>query len=245
MEEADTYARILWDYMKLGQELFKADAIIALGTNDLRVADCAAELWHAKWAPYIICTGGIAHKGDINETGWTVSEAEMYEDRLIELGVAPSAIVLEKEAKNLGDNATLVKKLLQEKGLDWKTFIVVSKPWIERRARAAFKKRWPEATTAFASVRLSYDEYMETGKVSKDVFINVLVGDLERLRLYAEEEFVAYKEYFAENEWNAISKSNGYQAKEVIPDEVWNAYKKLVSLGYNKYTLEYLKLSRT
>jgi hypothetical protein len=58
MNEVDNLAKIIWDYMVLNQKLEKADAILALGSFDLRVADKSAELYKENYAPYIICSGG-------------------------------------------------------------------------------------------------------------------------------------------------------------------------------------------
>ncbi len=39
------------------QELRKADIIFVLGSNDLRVADRAVEIYKEGWAPIIVCSG--------------------------------------------------------------------------------------------------------------------------------------------------------------------------------------------
>lgn len=102
MDEVDKNAKIIWDYMLMHHELKKVDAIIALGTNDIRVVDRAFEIWKLGFASTIICTGGMAHMDDINKTGWEKSEAEIYKDRLVELGVPESSILTETQAKSTG-----------------------------------------------------------------------------------------------------------------------------------------------
>ena len=44
-EEALAKARVIWDYLQLRHRPIPADIIIALGTNDLRVAKYAAGLY--------------------------------------------------------------------------------------------------------------------------------------------------------------------------------------------------------
>jgi len=44
-EEVLRLARVIWDYHWVQQEAVPADVIIALGTNDLRVAEFAADLF--------------------------------------------------------------------------------------------------------------------------------------------------------------------------------------------------------
>ena len=50
-------AQKLWDYHPMQHALKKADCILALGSNDLRVAERAAELHLEGWAPVIIFSG--------------------------------------------------------------------------------------------------------------------------------------------------------------------------------------------
>ncbi len=211
----DHYARVIWDYMQLHQLPEKADAILALGSNDIRIADRAAELYHQGYAPYIICSGGIAHVNDVNATGWDVTEAEMYKRRLVELGVPDEKIILETEATNAGENARFTKSLIEKNDLQFKKLLLVHKPFMERRTYATFKRQWPELDFIITSPQLTYEEYMNTPK--KDVFINVMVGDLERIKAYPK---------------------LGYQIEQEIPAEVWQAWEYLVGQGYDKYRIK-------
>jgi hypothetical protein len=89
---------------------------------------------------------------------------------------------------------------------------------MERRAYAAFKNYWPEKSTKLVvtSMPISYDEYV--GKIiEKEVIINIMVGDLQRIRLYPEMGFQIYQE---------------------IPVNVWSAYEELVRLGFDKHLID-------
>jgi uncharacterized SAM-binding protein YcdF (DUF218 family) len=216
METVDKYAKIIYEYMLMHQELQNMDAIIALGANDIRVADRAYEIWKDGFAPIIICTGGKAHENDINKTGWDKSEGEVFRDRLLSLGVPAEKILVETEAQSSGENVLNVKKLLESKNMKLNNFIIVGKPWNERRAYATFRKQWPEVNIVMSSPQLSYDEYMNGGEVPKDVLLNVLVGDLQRIREYP---------------------MLGFQIEQEIPNEVWDAYEKLVEIGYDRYLI--------
>lgn len=90
--EALAMARKVFDYQVLGHQPVAADVMIALGTNDVRVAHHAADLFRRGFAPLIVCTGGVAHQGDILETGWDAPEAEVYAKILRERGVPPDRI---------------------------------------------------------------------------------------------------------------------------------------------------------
>ncbi len=90
--------------------------IIALGTNDLRVAGFAAGLWSRGFAPRLVCTGGIAHQGDLLATPWEKTEAEMYADVAAAHGVPRGCILLETRATNTNENFRFTRELLRERG---------------------------------------------------------------------------------------------------------------------------------
>ena len=52
------------------------------------------------------------------------------------------------------------KRLLAEKQLYPQRFILVQKPYMERRSYATFKQRWPEKAVVVTSPRVSFDEYL-------------------------------------------------------------------------------------
>ena len=60
-EEILRSARVIWDYHHLRHKPIPADVIVALGTNDLRVADFAADLYLRGFGKLLVCTGAIAH----------------------------------------------------------------------------------------------------------------------------------------------------------------------------------------
>lgn len=49
----------LWDYLQLHQQPDVADLILVLGSNDVRVAEHAAKLYHQGLAPYVLFSGGF------------------------------------------------------------------------------------------------------------------------------------------------------------------------------------------
>lgn len=82
------------------------------------------------------------------------------------------------------------------------------------------KKYMPEYTGFITSENISCSDYIENyniNGVSKDSWIHVLVGDIQRLKIYAE---------------------RGLQEKVDIPNYVWNAYKELVKRNYDKDLLK-------
>ena len=209
MEKIDKYAKIIWDYMLMHQKLEPADIIFILGSNDLRVADRAAELYKGKLAPIVECSGANGKASQFTEP-----EAKVFSERIITLGVSKEKIILELNAMNTGENVLFTKKLLKEKGIIVSKIIAVQKPYMERRTFSVIKKQWPEVECIVTSPQISYEDY-PNDLYDKDKFINVMVGDLFRIKEYPK---------------------LGFQIEQEIPKEVWSAAQELVKLGYDKYS---------
>jgi uncharacterized SAM-binding protein YcdF (DUF218 family) len=213
MNEADTSAKIIWDYHHLNHKLEKADCIFVLGSHDMRVAEYAADLFLAGYAPYIIFSGGL---GSLTKDIFKKPEADIFAEIAIKKGVPPEKILIENKSANTGENVEFTKKLLDEKGLKFDAFILVQKPYMERRTFATFKKVWPEKNFIVTSPQISFEDY-PNDEISKDKVINIMVGDLQRIKLYP---------------------GRGFQIFQEIPPNVWSAYKKLVELGYTKHLVK-------
>lgn len=210
MEDIKTI-QILWDYMRMNHELKQSDCIIGLGTIDTNVANIASELYLNGYADKIIFSGGL---GKITHKLWNETEAEKFTKIARKRGVPKENIYLEKESTNTGDNFRSSKKLIENKNLNIKSCIVVCKPYDEKRAYAAFKKIMPEYEVIIHSENISCEEYY---KQNGDEWINVLVGDIQRMKIFAEK---------------------GWQIKMDIPQDLWDAYKILEKRGYNKFILK-------
>lgn len=208
----DRYAKIIWNYMHLNQELKPMDAIFILGSHDLRVADRAAELYKQGLAPLVICSGGFGTK-----QRFELTEAEIFSQRLIELDVPKENILLEPNATNTGENITYTQKLLVEKQIEINSFILVQKPYMERRSYATFKKQWAGPEIIVTSPQLTYEEYTNGDIEYKKNFIELMVGDLQRIKEYPK---------------------LGFQIEQEIPDEVLEAWRQLVAMGFKKYFIK-------
>lgn len=215
VEEADKLARKIWNYHHVNHKLEKVNAIFVLCSHDLRVADYATKLFLDGFAPVIIFSGGIAHQGDLVETPWKKPEAEIFAERAITLRVPKEKIIIENKAKNCGENVLFTGKILKEKNLHFSSFIAVQKPYMERRTYATIKVHWPNKKIIVTSPPIDFDDY-STDKISKDDVINIMVGDLQRIKIYPEK---------------------GFQIFQEIPEDVWGAYQELVRLGYTKHLL--------
>jgi uncharacterized SAM-binding protein YcdF (DUF218 family) len=206
----------LWDYLKLNQQIEKSDAILVLCSHDTRVAERAALLFLEEWAPLLIFSGGL---GSITRTFWIEPEADQFAAIAIGMGVPPENILIENRSTNTGENFRFTRKLLIEKGIHPRKFIIVQKPYMERRSFATFRKMWPEKDVIVTSPQVPFDVYLGSytnEALSADDVISIMVGDLQRIRVYAEKDF---------------------QIPQEIPPEVWSAYEELVRSGYDRHLI--------
>ena len=165
----------------------------------------------------LIFAGGL---GSITRRLWREPEADQFARIAIGMGVPEERILVENRSTNTGENILFTKQLLLERQLDPQKFIVVQKPYMERRSYATFKKLWPEKDVIVTSPCMSLDEYLQAGSqetLSIDDIVGIMVGDLQRIRLYAEK---------------------GFQIPQDIPDDVRHAYEELVRAGYDRYLIE-------
>ena len=212
-QEILSLGKKLWDYHLLNNRLEKVDCILALGSHDLRVPERAADLYLEGFAPLLIMSGGL---GNFTQEIWSEKEADKFAAIAIEKGVPPEAILIENNSTNTGENILFTQKLLKEKGLDPQSFIVVQKPYMERRSYATFKKHWPDKKLLVTSPEISFEEYPNE-EIPMERVINIMAGDLQRIKLYPEKGFQVYQE---------------------IPEEVWYAFERLVDLGFDKHLMK-------
>jgi uncharacterized SAM-binding protein YcdF (DUF218 family) len=209
-------AEKVWDYHQLNHQLSIADALLVLCSHDKAVAERGAQLFLDGWAPLLIFSGGL---GSITRHLWSEPEANQFAQIAVSMGVPPEKILIENRSTNTGENILLTKQLLAESHIDPRTFIVVQKPYMERRSYATFRKLWPEKELLVTSPRVSFDEYLaryshET--LSIDDVVSIMVGDLQRVRLYP---------------------AKGFQIHQDIPDDIWSAYEELVEAGFDRHLI--------
>jgi uncharacterized SAM-binding protein YcdF (DUF218 family) len=210
-------AETVWTYHQLNHQLVRADAILVLCSHDVAVAERGAELYLERWAPLLIFSGG---SGSITERLWREPEADRFAAIAVAMGVPQDRIIVENRSTNTGENVLFTRRLLAAKHIDPSRFILVQKPYMERRTYATFKKHWPEKDVVVTSPRASLDDYLRhhsNHALSSDEVISIMVGDLQRLRTYP---------------------ARGFQIPQEIPEDVWDAFEQLVAAGYNKHLVE-------
>ncbi len=205
-------ARLVWDYHHVNHALRKADCIMALGSNDTRVAGHAARLYIDGWAPLLVMSGGL---GNFTAGKWEKPEADTFKDIAIAAGVPTDRILVENRSTNTGENVKFTQAMLEQHGISPASFILVQKPFMERRTLATFAKVWPGPEFVVTSPQIPFDQY-PNATIPLDDLIHTMVGDLQRIMVYP---------------------AKGFQTHQAVPEDVHAAYAFLVQAGYTHHLM--------
>jgi len=204
-------AETIFAYNLLRHAPSVSDAMIVLGTNDTRVADFAAELFAQGLARRVIVTGGIAHTNDLLATNWDRSEAEVFSEILLAHGVPFEKLVVETQATNTAQNISYSKRLIEEPS----SVLYVCKPFMPRRVYATHAVEWPEVPARVASWETTFEGYCND-ELPQEKIVNIMLGDLQRLWVYAR---------------------RGYSAPQRFPAEVLDAFNTLCAKGFTRHLI--------
>ena len=205
--------QVIWDYLGMHQEPSKADVIVGFGNFNTDIARRAAQLYHQGYAPKILFTGGL---GRNTEGMLPEPEAMRFARVAMECGVPEGAILLEDKSRNTKENIEFTRTLLEKQGIPHGHILGVHQPFMERRIVAAMGVYWPDQSFAVTSPQVSIPEYLERAKqqgITENASVSVIVGDFQRMDLYAR---------------------LGYQLPQHIPEQAWEAFHKLVAMGFDK-----------
>ena len=204
--------QIIWDFLCLNQTPQQADVIVGFGNFNTDIARRAAELYHQGYAPKILFTGGL---GRNTEGLLPEPEAVRFAKVAMDCGVPEADIILEDKSRNTADNILFTKALLEERNIRHDHILGVHQPFMERRIKAAMGVYWPELNFSVTSPQVSIPEYLARAKeqgVSENASISVIVGDFQRMELYAQK---------------------GWQLPQEIPARCWESFHQLVAMGYD------------
>lgn len=205
--------QVIWDYLCLNEPLEKADCIVGFGNFNTDIARRAAELYLKGYGPKVLFTGGL---GRNTEGLLPEPEAVRFANVAVDCGVPECDIILEPNSTNTKENIIFTREKLEEMNLPHGRILGVHQPFMERRIRAAMGVYWPEPDFRVTSPQVTIPQYLEAAKrqgVSHDASVCVIVGDFQRMDLYAK---------------------LGYQLPQHIPEEAWAAFHELVEMGYDK-----------
>ncbi|MDX3528938.1 YdcF family protein [Streptomyces sp. ID05-39B] len=206
-EEQISKAKLVWDFHQMHHDVGPVDVAIGLGSHDLGVAAYSAELYRAGLFPTLVFTGG---NSPTTAKVFPRGEAVHFREHALGLGVPDSAILVEPNAGNTGQNITLSREVLASAGITPKSVLLVSKPYMERRSFATARKLWPEVEVICASEPMEFDDYLKSIGDEKLV-IDMLVGDLQRVIEYPK---------------------LGFAIEQHVPEDVHAAYESLIRAGF-------------
>ncbi|AJC57470.1 YdcF family protein [Streptomyces sp. 769] len=206
-------AQVIWDYQQMGHEPRPCSATICLGSHDLGAAAFAARQYHAGLFPVLVFSGGNSPTtADLYPRG----EAVHFREHALALGVPDSAILLEPNAGNTGQNITFSREVLLGAGVEVESVMLIAMPYMERRAYATCRKVWPEVDVVCASDPLDFADYVKSIGDERLV-IDTMVGDLQRV--------VEYPKL-------------GFAIEQEVPDDVLAAYERLLHAGFDSRLLK-------
>ena len=212
-KEALEPLQVIWDYLCLNEKPRKADVIVGFGNFNEDIPRRAAELYLQGYAPKILFTGGLGR----NTVGLLPeSEADRFARVAIGCGVPDEAIIREDKSTNTAENIIFTRKLLEDLNVPHDHILGVHQPFMERRITAAMGVYWPELNFSVTSPQVTIPEYLEAARgqgITENASISVIVGDFQRMKLYADK---------------------GWQVPQEIPQSAWDAFYRLVELGYDK-----------
>ena len=96
-----------------------------------------------------------------------------------------------------------------------RNIVLAVKPFMQRRTWATMVVEWPDMPATLASPQMTLDEYF-TAELAPEKIINIMMGDLQRVWIYAR---------------------RGWSAPQRLPDEVQDAYDRLVALGFTQHLI--------
>ena len=205
--------QVIWNYLGMHQAPEKADVIVGFGNFNTDIARRAAELYHQGYAPKVLFTGGL---GRNTEGLLPEPEAVRFAKVAMDCGVPAADILMEDRSTNTKENILFTRELLECRQIPHGKILGVHQPFMERRIVAAMGVYWPELCFRVTSPQVTIPEYLERAKqqgIRENASISVIVGDFQRIELYAK---------------------LGYQLPQEIPEEAWQAFHRLVAMGYDK-----------
>ena len=198
-------ALVLWEYHRMNHSVGPAGGILVFGSNDLRVAAHAADLFHTGLAPWLLFSGA---RGRMTQD-WPETEADSMARVARDLGVPAGAILIENRATNTGENIRFSRELLRTSGRILSTAIIVQKPYMERRTIAALDVQWPEVEFRASSPPLDFHRYC-TGGLTPELVTEAMTGDFQRILDYP---------------------ALGFASEQAVPPGAMEAYRFLTAAG--------------
>lgn len=203
--------KCLWDYHVIFDDVEgDVDAIICLGSYDIRVAERCADLMLDGMSQIAIITGGF---GNWTHDTFDRPEAEIFADVIAQRGIPRRKLIIERHATNIGENIKLSREALLPHQVQRVAF--VTKPQTQRRLSGTVGAKWPEIEAKITAPLLDMFEQAqdEQGMIN---LVDEMVGDIQRIIEYPKQ---------------------GFQIEMSVPNPVLDAYVRLRGLGFDRHCL--------
>ncbi|KIQ63914.1 hypothetical protein TR51_22535 [Kitasatospora griseola] len=200
-------AQVVWDYQLMHHTPKRCSVGIGLGSHDLGVATHSARLYHDGLFPVVVFTGATS---PTTAARFPRGEAVHYREHAMALGVPESAILVEPNAANTGQNVVFSREVLAAARLSVTSVLVVCKPYEERRSFATFRQLWPDVEVVCASEPVEFSDYV-AGIGNAKLVIDMLTGAMQRVMLYP---------------------AKGFTIPQEVPAEVRAAFERLCAAGF-------------
>jgi hypothetical protein len=188
-----------------------ADAMIVLGSKYTDVPRFAGDLCARHRYPVVVFSG----KRGRETRNLPTTEAALYE-RIARPFLPPETrVFLEEEATNTGENVRFSLRLLAGQGIACRSLVSVQNATMTRRALATFARQVPDLAVVSLSPNRPYDDYLASPAAARS-FLDDLVGNLQRMLVYP---------------------GRGLQAEQPVPEMVLDAYRLLLSRGFDRQLL--------
>src|ERR1017187_9563597 len=96
-------AKIIWDFLRVTEDLHPADLILILGGHDPSVGPHAASLFEHRLAPLIVASGGTTHVPPTVGGGSAETEADAIASYLEHAGIPTQSILLERSEEHTSE----------------------------------------------------------------------------------------------------------------------------------------------
>ncbi|AZF16620.1 YdcF family protein [Pseudomonas sp. R3-18-08] len=202
------YAAILWEFLSEGSQHENCDLLVVCGSYDLRVCDYACELLRKGVAGHLLFTGNT---GNWTRHLWDKTEAEIFAQRALDLGVLHEQFSLEKRATNFAENIAFTKEMFPQ----IKSATFLTKPNSIRRVRLTLPIQWAGLDAWVDAPRYCFPEQV-SNQVGVLGLIDEMVGDIQRIMLYPKK---------------------GFQIEEELPKKVLAAWKYLIEQGFKNHLI--------
>ena len=175
----------IWKYIAMEDTATSSDIIFVFGGLDMAIPKRAGELYQKGFAPVILVSGA---SGPFSKDVFHKSEALVFKDEMIKMGVPEKSIITEEKATNSLENVMFGMEILANKNITVNKAIVVAKSFMMRRAIATFEKQYPQIQLLACPPVGNIISFCDRSRVD---FASRIIAELKRLELYGNKGDIA------------------------------------------------------